>query len=277
MAYRGVAPSFIYKIDHSFPKKGDLKSSGRKYALESEIPKLIVYSNCETKLDIVLWRMSPDEDIMRTTETWEIKPGINVICLCKYRMAEEWADEYFRVQIAVHRDTDMLSLQVTPELHRRWQMFRLADSYPLPLVETVAITLGVKMLRQGDANEQARRESESVDHAMSTNAGLMQKMKLSQAQKILLRFNVDMKNSCYCYKMMYRTNGHGKVALGPDLPMDKVWDQQYVEEMGDHFPWIQRQWDSMCRDTYWDNDGDNHPVYDFNAGISVPYISNDNE
>ena len=35
--------------------------------LESEITKLIVYSNCETKLNIVLWRMSPEEDIIKTT------------------------------------------------------------------------------------------------------------------------------------------------------------------------------------------------------------------
>ena len=95
---------------------------------------------------------------MRTTETWEIKPGMNVICLCKYRMAEEWADEYFRVQIEVHRETDTLSLQSTSELHRRWQMFRLADYYPLPLAETVAITLGVKMFRQGDAVAQTGRD-----------------------------------------------------------------------------------------------------------------------
>ena len=58
--------------------------------------------------------------------------------------------------------------------------------------------------------------------------------------------------------MTYRTNGHGSVALGPNLAMDRVWDLQYVEEMGDYFPWIQRQWDSMCEDTYWDNDGDDH-------------------
>ena len=156
-------------------------------------------------------------------------------------------------------------------------MFRIADSYPLPLAETVAITLGVKMFRQGDAIEQARREDESVDHILTTNAELMQKMKLSQAQKILLRFNVDMKNSCYCYKMTYRTNGHGNVALGPDVAMERVWDLQYVEEMGEYFPWIQRQWDSMCEDTYWDNDGDNHPEYDFDRGICVPYISDDND
>ena len=116
-----------------------------------------------------------------------------------------------------------------------------------------------------------------MDHVLTTNAELMQKMKLSQAQKILLRFNVDMKNSCYCYKMTYRTNGHGNVALGPDLAMDRVWDLQYVEEMGDYFPWIQRQLDSMCKDTYWDNDGDNHPEYDFDRGICVPYISDDND
>ena len=54
MPYRGVAPSFIYKIDHRFPKTGDFKSSGRKYTLESEITKLILYSNCETKLNIVI-------------------------------------------------------------------------------------------------------------------------------------------------------------------------------------------------------------------------------
>ena len=144
MPYRGVAPSFICKIDYRFPRKGDFKSSGRKYTLENEITKLIVYSHCETKLNIVLWRMSPEDEIIKTTETWEIKAKMNVICLCRYRMTEEWADEYFRLQIEVHRNTDMLSLQATPELHRRWQMFRLADSYPLPLAETIAITLGVK-------------------------------------------------------------------------------------------------------------------------------------
>ena len=219
MPYRGVAPSFIYKIDHRFPKTGDFKSSRKKYTLESEITKLIVYSYCETKLNIVLWRMSPDEAIIKTTEPWEIKPKMNVICLCRYRMTEEWADEYFRLEIEVHRDTNMLSLQAIPELHRRWQMFRLVDSYPLPLVESIAITLGVRILRQGNAVKQAKQEDESVNHAITTNVELMQKMELLQAQKILLRFNVDMKNSYYCYKMTYRTNGHDYVAMGPDLDL----------------------------------------------------------
>ena len=61
MSYRGVAPSFVFKIDHRFPKTGDFKSSGKKYTLESEITKLILYSNCETKLNIVMWKMSPEE------------------------------------------------------------------------------------------------------------------------------------------------------------------------------------------------------------------------
>ena len=78
-----------------------------------------------------MWKMSPEEVIVKINETWEINPGMKEICQCRYRMAEEWADEYFRLQIEVHRDTDMLSLQPTTELHRRWQMFQLADSYPL--------------------------------------------------------------------------------------------------------------------------------------------------
>ena len=107
----------MYKIDHRFPRKGDFKSSGKKYTLESELTKLIVYLNCKTKLNIVSWRMSPDEEIIKITEPWDIKPKMNVICLCRYRMTEEWADEYFRLEVKVHCDTDMLSLQVTPELH----------------------------------------------------------------------------------------------------------------------------------------------------------------
>ena len=105
-------------------------------------------------------------------------------------------------------------------------MFRLADSYPLLLAKTIALTLGIRILRQGNAVKQAKREDESMNHAMTMNAELMQKMELLQAQKILLRFNVDMKNSCYSYNMTYRTNSHGNVALGPDLDLDIVWDLQ---------------------------------------------------
>ena len=50
-AYMGIAPSFIYKIDHRFPKTGDLKSSGKKYTLESRVTKLIVHSRSEIERD----------------------------------------------------------------------------------------------------------------------------------------------------------------------------------------------------------------------------------
>ena len=36
MSYRGLAPSFVYKIDHRFPRTGDFKSNGKKYTLESD-------------------------------------------------------------------------------------------------------------------------------------------------------------------------------------------------------------------------------------------------
>ena len=89
MSYRGVAPHFIYKIDNRFPRTGDFKNNKKRYTLESRTTKLIVYSNCVTKLNIVSWSMTPDEEIIKRTESWEIKPKMNMICLCRYKMAEE--------------------------------------------------------------------------------------------------------------------------------------------------------------------------------------------
>ena len=70
-------------------KTGDLKSSGKKYTLKTRVTKLIVYSSGVSKMNMTTWRMSPDEDVVQRTETWEVKAGMNVICLCRYRMTEE--------------------------------------------------------------------------------------------------------------------------------------------------------------------------------------------
>ena len=52
LSYRGIAPSFIYKIDYRFPKTEDLKSSGKKYTLETWVTKLIVYSSRVSKMNV---------------------------------------------------------------------------------------------------------------------------------------------------------------------------------------------------------------------------------
>ena len=83
-----IREQFLYKIDHRFPETDDMKISGKKYTLETQITKLIVYSNCRTKLNIVLWAMLPGAEISKTTDTWEIKPDMNVICLCRYRQTD---------------------------------------------------------------------------------------------------------------------------------------------------------------------------------------------
>ena len=74
-SYRGIAPSFIYKIDHRFPKTGDLKDSGKKYTLETKVTKLIVYSSGVTKMDVTTWRMSPDEDVRQERRLGKSSPG----------------------------------------------------------------------------------------------------------------------------------------------------------------------------------------------------------
>ena len=44
----------LYKVDDRFSTIDDMKVSGKKYTLETQITKLIVYSNCKTKLNIIL-------------------------------------------------------------------------------------------------------------------------------------------------------------------------------------------------------------------------------
>ena len=60
----------LYKIDDRFPKTDDMKVSGKKYTLEMQITKLIVYSNCNTKLNIILWTMLPGAEVSKHIESW---------------------------------------------------------------------------------------------------------------------------------------------------------------------------------------------------------------
>ena len=170
----------LYKIYDRFPKTDDMKVSGKKYTLESQITKLIVYSNCETKLNIMLWSMLPGAELSKRSEAWEIATGLNVICLCRYRMENEWADEWFRVEIEVNQDSDTLALRRTPDLHRRWQAFVLADSFPLPLAESVAVTMGFANLRKEDDMEKILLENESMMHVVKTNNARLEKTKVVQ-------------------------------------------------------------------------------------------------
>ena len=117
------------------------------------------------------------------------------------------------MEIEVDRESDTLALRKTPDLHRRWQAFVLADSFPLPLAETVAITMGFSNMRKEEDMEKVLLEDESMRYVMKTTNKHMEKTKLSKSQKILLRFNVDVKNSSFCYRLTYRNNGHYMTAL----------------------------------------------------------------
>ena len=101
-------------------------------------------------------------------ESWEIAPDMNVVCLCRFRQESEWADEWFRVEIEVDRESDTLALRKTPDLHRRWQAFVLVDSFPLPLAETVAITMGFSNMRKEEELEKVVLEDESMRYVMKT-------------------------------------------------------------------------------------------------------------
>ena len=152
MPYRGVAPSFIYKIDHRFPNKGDFKSSGRKYTLESEITKLIVYSTVETIVFIDrvnLWMdnsRTPGEPHMFGYAV-AVRKGMNVLCLCWTKDSKEWPEPYQRVTVEL-REPGLICLHPTPDLNYRWQALVVMERSPLSLEETAFIAMGFSYIRR---------------------------------------------------------------------------------------------------------------------------------
>ena len=184
---------------------------------------------------------------MKEEDRWEIHSGMNVLCLCIKRYPES----VLHLRIAVDCGTDTLIPLATPDLDIRWQSFVLAEEYPLPLGTMAGIKLGFSMLRQEKAAQKAL-EDERVEHAMTTNARLMEKIKLSNAQKMLLRLEVD-PNLCFELNFSSRTyGGHNKKALDSRRELYDVFDYELASWRMDWDDRFMTMWLALDEDTYWD-------------------------
>ena len=83
-------------IVHRFPRTGDFKSSGKKYTLESEITKLIVYSTVETMFiaKANIWTIWTPGEPRVFGYAVAVREGMNIICLCWTKDSEEWPEPY---------------------------------------------------------------------------------------------------------------------------------------------------------------------------------------
>ena len=180
-------------------------------------------------------------------ECWEIHSGMNVICLCIRKLPESVT----YVQIAVDCTTDTLIPLTTPDLDIQWQSFVLADECPLPLSTMSGIKLGFSILRQEKAAQRALQD-ERVNYVMNTNRALMEKIKLSKAQKVLLRLDVR-PSLCLNLTLWTRTcGGHFKKALDSRRELREIFDHELVSSWMDWDDHFMAMWLALDEDTYWD-------------------------
>ena len=79
-----------------------------------------------------------------------------MICLCRYAEIEDWPMTYSRVSINVKTAGQVMFLGHAPDLDSRWQTVIVTESLLFTLQDMLAMKLGLRFIRQGDAVTLAR-------------------------------------------------------------------------------------------------------------------------
>ena len=243
--------NFLGPGEELAPLESSLGASGlspelftkKEHSLGIDTTKLIIYSTRGSRL-LMKWLTCGGEVIVE--ERWEIHSGMNVLCLCIRKLPESVS----HAQIAADNTTDTLTPLTTPDLDIKWQSFVLADECPVPLSTMAGVKLGFSILRQERAVQRALQD-ESVNHVMTTNKALMEKIKLSKAQKVLLRLDV---RPSVCTKLNFglRTyGGHNKKALDSRRELHDVFDYELASSRMDWDDRFMALWLALDEDTYW--------------------------
>ena len=96
-------------------------------------------------------------------------------------------DKYdWRVKKGLNVRGQVMFLGHAPDLDRQWQTVIVTESLLFTLQDMLAMRLGLQFMRQEDAVALAR-EHEGVDHMLTVNRELLDRWRLSEAQKVLLR------------------------------------------------------------------------------------------
>ena len=130
-----------------------------------------------------------------------------MICCCRYAKIEDWPTTYSRVSINVKTAGQVMFLGHAPDLDSRWQTVIMTESLPFTLQDMLAMKLGLRFIRQGDAVTLAR-EQVGVDHMLTVNRRLLDGWRLSDAQKVLLRYNSSLTRNSSCPLLTKNSKGH---------------------------------------------------------------------
>ena len=104
--------------------------------------------------------------------------ALDVISLCKYAEIEDWPMTYSRVSINVKTAGQVMFLGHAPDLDSRWQTVIVTESLLFTLQDMLAMKLGLRFIRQGNAVTLGR-EQVGVNHMLKVNRRLLDSWRLS--------------------------------------------------------------------------------------------------
>ena len=231
--------------------------------LRNETTKLIFYSYVECELLFTAERIYEADDCKMCTDKhdWKVKPGVNVICLCRYAECEDWPLWYKRLSISVKTAGQVMFFGHAPDLDSRWQVVILTDNPLFSLQDMLAMKLGLQFMRQEDAVARAR-EQDNIDHMLTTNRRVLDSWKLSAAQKVLLRHNSSGTRNKSCAKLTRFCHGHYGDSLSQDTPFYKVFDCRFSIDYASRKEWFMAQWVAVLDDPYWKSPDISVPLLD---------------
>ena len=235
---------------------------GAQVHLRAETTKLIIYSYVECELQFVCGRMYKNySKVDNVKDDWKVKPGLNVICLCRYAEWEEWPTIYRRISLNIKVPGQFIFLGHAPDLDRRWQIVIVTENLLFSLQDMLAMRLGIQFMRQEDAVAHAR-EQDGVDRMLTTNRELLDSWKLSASQKVLLRWNSSLTRNRSCPLLTKETNGHDGVSMGSDVKFFRAFDVEFTMRYAWGKKWFENRWRAIMDDPYWKSRDTFVPFFD---------------
>ena len=152
-------------------------------------------------------------------------------------------------------------LEHAPDLDSRWQTVIMTESLPFTLQNMLAMKLGLRFIRQGDAVTLAR-EQVGVDHILTVNRELLDSWRLSDAQKVLLRYNSSLTRNSSCPLLTKNSNGHNGVPMSRGIPFYRAFDFEFTMNYAARKEWFMAQWVALMADPYWKAPNISVPSFD---------------
>ena len=85
---------------------------------------------------------------------------------------------------------------------------------------------------------------------LTVNRRLLDGWRLSDAQKVLLRYNSSLTRNSSCPLLTKNSNGHNGVPMSRDIPFHRAFDFEFTMNYAARKEWFMAQWVALMADPY---------------------------